>query len=651
VVQRFTFDDVQIDVQGFRLLKHGKAVSVEPKALNLLIFLVGNPGRLVERRELIDAVWGDTFVTDHVLNYSIGQLRKALTDDAKNPRYIETVPTRGYRFIAEVQVEDPEAEGSSSSASVLEASASKTEVKQDVRTESINGVAGEPARFYRNRLGFRVAIALGFGLLAMAGLVTYWMKRSAGHISGSAPIRSLAVLPLENMSGDSSQEYLADGMTDELITGLDQIGALRVISRTTAMQYKNPHKSLPQIAKDLNVEAVVEGSVVRSGDRIRIAAQLIDAQDDKQLWANSFEGDMRNVLELQNHVASAVAAQIRIEITSKEQTELSDAHQVIPAAYEAFLKGHFFEQNSPETLQKSIDYYRQAVALDPQFVRAYVGIARSANFLANWQVIPRGEAAATSDAMIAKALELDPDSGEAYAERAWSRMLFHWDFPGAKKDFERAFELSPGSGDIQDGMAAYSALMGQADESVKHGRRALSLDPLSLLVNTDYCLTLWVNRKYDEAIGQCNAALELDPNYKYALSYLGDFYGIMHEYSEAHKIWERYGGCDALCTAMRDEIHGAPGVHGAFDAWLKTQKKPPDPLFLAEAYAGLGRKDHAFASLEKAYEERSGGDDLTYLPVEPAFDPLRSDPRFDAFLQRVGLPPQSHIGAAQLRAN
>lgn len=438
----YRFDDILIDLPGFRLLKDGHALPVEPKALNLLIFLVQNRRRLVERRELIDAVWGEAFVTDHVLNRSIGHLRKLLGDDAKEPRYIETVPTLGYRFVANV-IETPDA------------LTLGPEVQQP---ES----ATRPTQF--QRAGWRLPLLLGGAGVALASLLIFW---TAGRGSASRAIRSLVVLPLENVVGDSSQEYLADGMTDELITRLGQIGALRVISQTTAMQYKNAHKSLPQIARELNVDAVVEGSVVRSGDRIRIAAQLIDAADDKQLWAQNYEGDLRDVLGLQNQVASRVAEEIRIKLTEKEQAHLAEAHPVNTPAYEAFLKGKFFEQNTPETERKALQYFQQAVELDPNFARAYVGIARCYNYLASWEAVPPGEAAASSDAAVAKALELDPNLGEAYGERAWTLLFFHWDFPGAERDFRRSLELDPGSADDHDGLGAYFIALRRFDDGLR----------------------------------------------------------------------------------------------------------------------------------------------------------------------------------------
>jgi len=647
VPHRYRFDDVQIDLQSFRLLKAGKVVPVEPKALNLLVFLAENRGRLVERRELIDAVWGDAFVTGHVLNYAIGQLRKGLTDDPKNPKYIETVPTLGYRFIADVEVELPNEAVKAPMPATLERILGKTTAPPQSPAESSVPVAGEGVREASSRLRRTVAVFLGIALLGIAAGVLFWIKGRGGRLSGSESIRSLAVLPLANLSGDSSQDYLADGTTDQLITGLGQISALRVISRTTAMVYKNAHKPLPQIAKELDVDAIVEGSVERSGDRIRIAAQLIAAPADKQLWAHSYEGDLADILGLQSQVASAVADQIRIKLTAREHTQLADTRQVNPRAYDAYLKGHFFEQNTPETLQKSIQFYKQAVELDPKFARAYVGLARDYNYLAGTETVPPGEAAANADAAIARALELDPDLAEDYDERAWTLQIYRWDFTDADRDFRHALELDPGSSDAHSGLSANAAILTRTDESLREIRKAMELDPLSLEINADYCRSLWVLRKYDEAIAQCQATLELDPNFKYALSYMGEFYARKGKYAEAHKVWERYGGCDASCMAMRDEIYGAPGVAGAFDAWLKAQKEQPDAFFLAQAYTGLGRKDEAFSWIEKAYETRAGMEELRFLSIDPDFDSLRSDPRFDAFLRHAGLPPQPRDILAQ----
>ncbi len=645
---RYRFDDVQIDLRSFRLLKAGKVTPVEPKALNLLIFLVKNRGRLVERRELIDAVWGDAFVTDHVLNYSIGQLRKGLADDAKNPKYIETVPTLGYRFIAHVEAEPPETADDAPLPSQLERIPQKAPTGQQGSAESSSApVNGEIASEHPSLLGRYAAVLLVVTLLAVVSSFVLWFERHGSLASRGATIRSLAVLPLENLSGDPSQEYLADGMTDELITGLGQISALRVISQTTAMQYKNAKKSLLQIATELNVDAVVEGSVVRSGDRIRIAAQLISAPADKQLWAHSYEGDLKDALALENQVSSAVAEQIRIALTPNEKMQLAGTRQVNPRAYEAFLKGDFFEQSLKlGSTQKALQSYQQSAQLDPNFAPAYVGIARSYNFLVDEEILPIGEGTADADIAIAKALEVDPGLGVAYAGRAYNLLRFHWDFPGAERDFRHALELDPNASSAHWGLGNYFVLLGRFDEGMQELSRAEDLDPLSVSLKANYCEMLRLARRLDQAIAKCNAALELAPDYPLTLETIGEVYEEKREYSEAHKFWSKAGD-NATTIGVWDEIHVVPGVKGTFDAWLKKQKGPQNALFLSVSYANLGRKDQAFEWLEKAYEQRSGIPDMINMPVEPAFDVLRSDPRFDAFLRRVGLPPQPSVHLIQ----
>jgi TolB-like protein/DNA-binding winged helix-turn-helix (wHTH) protein len=661
VTVRYRFDDVQIDVQGFRLIKGAKVLTIEPKVLNLLIFLVENRGRLLDRRGLIAAVWKEAFVTDHVLNRAIGQLRKVLEDDPKEPRYIETVHTLGYRFIAEVEREKSEPAAPTPAIAQLEPQAGQTQQKTVTSGQEFADSSGAAHPSLQPKQGAahassvpwtlparRTAVLVGCALLLAACVVAFWVKARTSRVLNAAQIRSLAVLPLENLSGDASQDYLADGMTDELITGLGQISALRVISRTTAMQYKKAQKSLPQIAKELNVDAVVEGSVVRSGDRIRIAAQLIAAPADKQLWAHSYEGDLKDALALENQVSSAVAEQIRIALTPGEKMQLAGTRQVNPRAYEAFLKGNFFEQTLRwGSTQKALEYYQQSAQLDPNFAPAYVGIARSYNFLVDQGVLPIGEGTADADAAVSKALELDPGLGEAYAGRAFNLLRFHWDFPGAERDFRHALELDPNSSSAHWGLGIYFVILGRFDEGMQEMSRAEDLDPLSAPLKTNYCDLLRLARRLDQAIAKCDAALELAPDFGLALDSAGEVHEDKREYSEAHKFWSK-AGHDATTVGVWDEIHRVPGVKGTFDAWLKKQKHPQNALYLSVAYANLGRKDQAFEWLEKAYEQRSDIPDMIEMPVDPAFDVLRSDPRFDAFLRRAGLPPQPSIHFAQM---
>ena len=626
---RICFGEFELDLSTHELQKNGKRFDLPEQPFLVLTALLERPGQLVTRDELIKRLWpDDTFVDfEHSLNKAVRRLRAALEDSPEEPHFIETLARRGYRFIGSVAPAPPPS-------------------REPQEWQAAGRTAGAPA----DRLRLPVVLVSGFALLVTAIAFVFWIAERRDHTWYEPPIRSLVVLPLENLSGDPSQDYLADGMTDELITRLGEIGALRVISRTTAMEYKNAHKSLPQIARELNVDAVVEGSLLRSGDRLRIDAQLIEASADKQLWAQSYEGDLRDILGLQNQVASAVAEQIRIEVSPQEKSQLADTPQVNPRAYEALLKGYFFDQQlTPEGERKALQYFRQAAELDPNFARAYVGIARSYDILANWQTMPAGEAAAAADAAEAKALALEPNLGEAYAGRAWTLMMHHWDFPGAESDFRRALELDPGNSTSHEGYAFYLVATGRFDEGLREAKRSRALDPLNPVVNLDYCRVLRYARRYDDAITQCKATLELGSNQWPTLNLMAHLYERAGAYREAHEILARIGNCDAACFAMWDELYNVPGSAGAFDAWLKTQKKPPDAFFLATANACLGRNDQALAWLEKAHEQRADLQ-MTFLAVDPSFDRLRSDPRFDAFLRRVGLPPQPKI-MADGRAN
>ncbi len=600
---RYRFDDVEMDLQGFRLSRAGKPIPVEPKALNLLVFLVENPGRLVSRRELIDAVWSGAFVTDHVLNRAIGQLRRQLEDDAKEPRYIETVPTMGYRFIAKVEREEVETGAHHGGAADDHAEFDSDELQTALMHagSSALGVPAEgiaPAADHVQRRRNLAALGLALGLVVCfaGGLLAARLLRARAAQS----IRSLVVLPLENLSCDPAQQYLADGVTDELITNLGQIGSLRVISGTTAMQYKNAQKPLPQIARELNVDAVVQGSLERSGDRIRISEQLVAASEDKLLWAHSYEGDFRDVLSLQSEAAGAVADEIRIKLTLQEQSQIATGQQVNALAYEALLKGdYFFEENTAEAARKSLEYYKQAASIEPNMARAYVGIARSYNFLGEHVVTP-GEATASADTAIAKALQLDPNLAEAFTERGWTLLFYHWDFPGTERDFRHAIELDPGMADAHEGYGMYLTVMGRFSEGLEQLKIARDLNPLSTMTISDYCGALTYARHYDEAKVQCSAALELDPNYQFALGNAANLYLLLKDFPKANALLPKVWASDKLTLDAMDEVYGAPGKSGAFDRWLKAQKNlESDLYYLAQAYALLGERTRHLPLLKK----------------------------------------------------
>jgi TolB-like protein/DNA-binding winged helix-turn-helix (wHTH) protein len=616
------FDDVEIDTAAFRLSKAGTPLQVEPKTLRLLIYLAENSGRLVERRELIAAVWGDAFVTDHVLNRAVGQLRKALADDPKESRYIETAPTLGYRFIAKVET----------------LGAAKASPAPADAPEAAGGTAASDSN--RPRIP-RTAAAIGAALLIALVAIGFWKFVARQAIP--SPVRALAVLPLRNLSGDPAQDYVADGVTEELITELGQIGSLRVVSPVTAMQYKNSTKRLPQIANELGVDVVVTGAVVHAGDRLRIDAQLMDARADRQIWAHSYEGDLSDTFGLQRQVAKSVATALKARLSDPDRE--AGTKPVNREAYEALLEGDYVEENTPASELKALAYYQKSAAIDPSFARAYVGIARAYDFLSNYGTVPAGEAGAAADAANAKAIALDPSLAEAFAERGWTDWTLHWELINAENDFRHALELDPNLATAHIGLAHVLVATGRFDSGREEADRARDLDPASPLAETNACFLLRMIRHNDEAFTRCRQALDLNPAYNWANYNIAEIYAAQGRLNQAHDavsrgLWWFFVCNSPLCFDMFDEVHGVRSKAGAFEAWLRRNSPLPadGDVFLMYAYAGLGRKDEAFASMQKAYEQREGMDLMLFLGVDPQFDSLHSDQRFNAFLKKAGLP-------------
>jgi TolB-like protein/Flp pilus assembly protein TadD len=453
------------------------------------------------------------------------------------------------------------------------------------------------------------------------------------------------VLPLDNLSGDASQNYFADGMTDELITDLAQIGALRVISRTSIMAYKGARKPLPQIARELNVDAVVEGSVLRSGDQVRITAQLIEASTDKHLWSQSYEAELRDTLALQNRVASAIADQIRINLTPQEKAALKDARVVNTEAYESYLKGRYFwNKRTADGLKVALAYFKQATEEDPRYAQAYSGLADTYALLGDWQyaVMTPKEAFPKAKAAAIKALELDNSLGEAHNSLAFVLDGFDWDFDAAGKEFLRAIELSPGYATAHHWYAWHLSLLGRYDEAIAEMRKAENLDPLSLIINADLAELLGLAHSYDESIRQSRKTIEMDPNFALAHNHLAQAYLQKHMYDEAvAELQEavRLSGDSPTCIANLARAYVASGKRSEAVKLLGDLKKRSNPGYsnaseIAMIYASLGAGDQAMNWLEKGYDERFNPGVL----LRPGFDPLRSDSRFQDLLHRVGLP-------------
>jgi TolB-like protein/DNA-binding winged helix-turn-helix (wHTH) protein/Tfp pilus assembly protein PilF len=634
------FGTYEVSLQSGEVRKAGLRIRVQQQPMKLLQILLEHPREVVTREELRSRVWpNESFGDfDQALNIAIGKLRSALGDSAENPRFIETLPKRGYRFIADVSVLDAEARPKrpESVAGDLPGQEGKTEPGQKPQGA---GLAVAPKR--RQWLTGRVMVALAFVL--SLSILSVWLFRSSGH--APAGIRSLAVLPLENLSGDASQNYFADGMTDELITDLAQISALRVISRTSVMVYKGARKPLPQVARELNVDAVVEGTVLRYGDQVRITAQLIEASTDKHLWSQSYEGELRDTLALQSRVASAIADQIRINLTPREQAALKSIKVVNPEAYESYLKGRYFwSKRTADGLEAALAYFKQAIEEDPNYAKAYSGLSDTYALLGDWQyaVMTPKEAFPKAKAAAIHALELDNTLGEAHTSLAFVLDGFDWDLDAGGKEFQRAIELNPGYATAHHWYAWHLSLLGRFDEAIVEMRKAENLDPLSLIINADLAELLGLAHSYDESIRQSRKTIEMDPNFALAHNQLAQAYLQKHMYAEAVAELQKavkLSGDSPTCIANLARAYVASGKRSEAVKLLDDLKKRSSTGYsnsseIAMIYASMGDNDQAMHWLEKGFEERFNPGVL----LRPGFDPLRSDPRFQNLLRHVGLP-------------
>lgn len=513
--------------------------------------------------------------------------------------------------------------------------ASARDIAVDLRRLSLNTAAavhGPSRRLPRVRLAVGALV-----LIAFIGTGLWLAFRSRG--TNAADIRSLAVLPLANLSGDPQQEYFSDGMTEALIANLSRISALKVISRTSVMQYKGARKTLPQIARELGVDGVVEGSVVRAGGRVRITAQLIHAASDRHVWAETYDRDLTDVLDLQSEVARKIAAEINVKLTPNEQALLSTAHAVNPRAHEAYLKGQYeLSKFTPDSVRKAINYYTEAVKQDPGFAAAHAGLAHAYFFLAQpmGQPMPR-ELFAQGQTSGQKAIALEERNAEAHSALADIALFGNWDWTTAEREHRRAIELDPNSAMAHSTYAIFLSTTGRHAEAATEIARAIGLDPLDLRLKALAGEVAYMAGDYDRAMRELNDVLELDPRYHRALVILGLVYEAKRMVPEAISSYEKAGATAADVAAAR-KVYAEHGVQGYFQWCLDDLKRYPRPSAkMAGFSARLGRKDEAFRHLEQAYREHDG--ELVFLKVEGRYEALRSDPRFQDLLRRIGIPP------------
>ena len=623
------FGTYEIALHSGELRRAGVRIRVQQQPLRLLEILLERPGEVITREELRSQIWpNESFGDfDQAVNVAIAKLRGALGDSADNPRYIETLPRRGYRFIADVAVVNRPIK-KLEFAHQLDSSATEERAPLDLTAK-----VARPQRLPWKQAQKMFGLAIVSVLLILVVWIFLNRSRPQVNVLSSSPVRSLAVLPLENLSSNS-EDYFADGMTDELITDLAQISSLRVISRTSVMQYKGVRKPLAQIARELNVDTVVEGTVLRSDKQVRITAQLIRAPADEHLWAQSYEGDVRDTLALQKKVARAIAEQIRIKLTPQEKAVLENVKVVSPEAHENYLKGRYFwNKRSADGLKKAIYYFNHAIASDPNYPLPYTGLADI------YQVSDHPQLAR---AEVQKALDLDDQLAAAHNSLARILYLFNRDWKGADKEFKRALELDHNYAPAHHWYSMYLALEGRKEQALAEAEKAYELDPLSSVVGANLAKILQEAGQDDKAIEQAKKTLDLDPDSGVTHAVLGIVYQDQQMYAEAITEYKRalqLGGPPGEIRGLLGYTYAVSGNRIDAEKMI-TELKALWPghkhaaLDLAVVFSALGDKESALYWLEKAKEMDVS--DLIGIGQDSHFVDLRGDRRFQALVQRVG---------------
>ena len=622
-VLSFKFGQFELDLRSYELKRDGEPLRLEKIPMELLIFLVEHHGQLVTREQIIERLWGKhVFLdTEQGVNTAIRKIRQVLLDDPDKPQFLETVVGKGYRFVSNVTAKGNESPPS---------------------REDLPPPHGPQMTRNRTRDLWLIGAVSVLLLLGVVLWAVWYRIAWATKPRITTSFHSIAVLPLENLSGDPSQEYFADGITDALITQLAKLHGLRVISRTSIMQYKSLRKPLPDIARDLSVDAVVEGSVSRSGNHVRVTAQLVDAHADRHLWAEEYDRDLREILSLQSELARDIAEKVRANISSEEQLLMARAGTVEPAAYESYLRGRsFWNQRTPAGLKQSIIHFQHAIELDPRYAEAYSGLADAYTALGYTSYWAPKDSFPKAREFANKALQIDSSLAEARASLAYVKLYYDWDWKGAEEELQRAIAVNPNYATAHHWYSVLLTARGRHDEALSEIGRAHELDPLSVPINTDIGFELYYARRYEEAISHLRTVLQTSPKFPLAHLWLGRAYEQKGMYPEAITEFEQAG------TALKDwpviiaaagHAYGRWGHKSDATAALQrmnelTKEEYVTPYGMALIFAGLNDREQAIHWLQKAYEDRSHW--LVWLNLDPRFDNVRSDPRFADLLRRM----------------
>jgi len=606
------FGVFELDQQELELRKDGILLKLPPQPFRVLALLADREGQVVTRDEIQKLLWHDATYVDFErgINHCVSQIRAVLEDHAETPRYIKTLPRRGYRFIAPISAEQPSPK-----------------------------LAPGAAHSRATRLS--LAITICFLAVLAVGLSVFKRASVARQRAGAVP---LAVLPFENLGDDPKQAYFANAMTDALITQLGRLSELRVTSNQSSMHYAGTTSPPVEIARALNVTRIVRGSVIQSNGRVRISAQLLDASSGDFLWTDSYEGDMQNLLTLQSEVANAIASNIKGVVTLPANRRTPVPQAINPQTLEAYLRGRYYwNKRTPGGLKKSIEYFQDAIERDPTFAQAYAGMADSYNLLAYSGALPPKYAYEQATDAAMKAVRLDDTLADAHTSLADIHSVYDWNWPAAEKEYRRAIELNASYAIAHQWYASYLIAIGRSEEGIEQARKALELDPLSLMINSNLGWSYYLVRRYDDALHQFQATLELDTNFGPAHLNLGRVYEQKGNVAEAISEMKKGISLSGESPGGLAALGHAYAIFGMRSKALETIDRlmalSTDgyvaPYDIAVVYAGLGNDELALAWLQKAYENRCG--ELMYIKVDPRLDQLRSDNRFRVLQHKMGL--------------
>src|SRR5712671_1982662 len=630
----YRFGQFVLDPSRRTLSRANSPVSLTPKAFDVLLFLAKNPNRLVTKEELLQAVWGDTFVEEGNLTQYISHLRKALGDNPEDTRLIVTIARKGYQFTPDVTVPEAADTAKQAAVQVSTAEGSLAATQPAVRSPLDRAVPKEEKRWRK------AAVVGAFAVLLVVVCFASWR-----HFGGMTPPRSqkimLAVLPFENLTGDPNKEYLADGLTEETISQLGMLNPeqLGVIARTSVMGYKHKVERLDQIGRDLSVQYVLENSLRESGTHLRLTAQLIQVKDQTHLWSQDYDYLAKDILNVQDDVAEAVAREIRLRLSSQQQADLARSRPVNPDAFDAYLQGYyFFQRNTDKDTDMAAKYFERATQLDPSYALAWVGLSRVRNWQANIGLIPAEKGHRLAREAVERALALNPNLAEAHAQMGRIKQQADFDWVGADASIHRAITLEPGDPDIVRSAASSAAVLGRFDEALALARRAVDLDPLNAECWESLGETEFFMGRLDQAAAESQRALELSPDAWFSHSLLSQIYITQGRPQDALPEIELVRS-DLMRAFLYPMACYALGRKKESDAALSeyvTKYHADGAYQIALVYAFRNQSDKAFEWLERAYAQRDSG--LVGTKVDPLLKSLRKDPRYAAFLKKLNLP-------------